>query len=421
MELRTRLELPEKLAFLLQPSRYKVAYGGRGGAKSWAFARALLLQGTQTPMRILCTREVQKSIKDSVHKLLSDQIQTLGLGYFYEVLQTEIRGLNGTEFIFAGLSDQTAESIKSYEGVDRCWIEEAQVVSKRSWEILTPTIRKPGSEIWVSFNPNLDTDETWKRFVVAPPDGAVVVKVGWQDNPWLTEELEAERQHCLRANPDDYDNIWEGQPRAAVPGAIYAKEITKAQEDGRVLNLPYDPLLKVHVVCDLGFNDAMAIILVQKNVSELRLIDYIEDSHRTLDDYSAELKEKRLNFGRMFLPHDAEHKLLAAGGQSVAHIMRRLGWDVHIVPNQDRESGIKVARMIFGRCYFDHKKAARLVECLKRYHRNIPTTTNEPSTPVHDEFSHGADAFRYMALVVDQMNNENRKLEPIKYKPMGIV
>jgi len=138
-------EFPEKLQFLFNPKRYKVAHGGRGSGKSWGFARALLLQGASEPLRILCTREVQKSIKDSVHKLLTDQIEALGLGWFYQVLENEIRGKNGTEITFAGLATHTIESIKSYEGVDRVWVEEGQVVRKRSWDVLIPTIRKPGS------------------------------------------------------------------------------------------------------------------------------------------------------------------------------------------------------------------------------------------------------------------------------------
>src|SRR5574343_562163 len=149
---------PLKLQGLFKPMRYKVAYGGRGSGKSWAFARALLIQASEKPLRVLCGREVQKSIKQSVHTLLKDQIQELGLGQFYDVLETEIRGKNGTQFSFAGLASHTVESIKSFEGCDIVWIEEAQTVSKKSWDILIPTIRKPNSEIWVTFNPDLDTD-----------------------------------------------------------------------------------------------------------------------------------------------------------------------------------------------------------------------------------------------------------------------
>src|SRR6185437_15618646 len=154
---------PEKLSYLFKPKRYKVAYGGRGGAKSWGFARALLILGAQKPLRILCTRETQKSIGDSVHKLLDDQIKLLGLEKFYEVQKSAIIGANGTEFIFAGIR-QNVHNLKSYEACDICWVEEAQTVSKSSWDVLVPTIRKEGSEIWVSFNPDLETDETYQRF-----------------------------------------------------------------------------------------------------------------------------------------------------------------------------------------------------------------------------------------------------------------
>ena len=416
----TVVRFPPKLEFLFQPARFKVCYGGRGGAKSWGFARALLVMAAARPLRILCTREVQKSIKDSVHKLLGDQIQQIELGYFYEVLATTIKGKNGSEFIFSGLADQTVESIKSYEGIDIVWVEEAQVVSKRSWVILIPTIRKNDSEIWVSFNPELDTDETYRRFVVDPPPNAVVVKIGYADNPWFPRVLEEERLYCQRTQPEDYGNIWEGNCRAAVSGAIYANELTQAQEKGQFCNLPYDPALKVHVVADLGFNDQMSLILCQRNMSEVRIIDYIEDTHRTLDDYSAQLKNKHMNWGTLYLPHDAKHKTLSGHGKSVEEIMRKLGWRTQIVPGLTIEEGIKVARMALKRTWFDKAKAERLIECLKRYRRSIPVTTGEPGAPVHDEFSHGADAFRYMAIVADSMRNEER-MAPIAYNNTGIV
>lgn len=209
--MQANVQFPEALQFLFEPHRYKVAYGGRGSAKSWGFARSLLVQAASRKMRILCTREVQKSIKDSVHKLLSDQIQAMGLGGHFDVLNTEIRGINGSEFIFGGLADHTVESIKSYEGIDVCWVEEAQSVSKRSWDILIPTIRKEGSEIWVTFNPELDTDETYKRFVENSPTDSVVVKMNWRDNPWFPPVLNQERLDCFRTNKEDYDTR-QGRP-----------------------------------------------------------------------------------------------------------------------------------------------------------------------------------------------------------------
>jgi phage terminase large subunit len=399
-------EFPEKLQFLFDPKRYKVAHGGRGSGKSWGFARALLLQGASEPLRILCTREVQKWIKGSVHKLLTDQIEALGRGWFYQVLENEIRGKNGTEITFAGLATHTIESIKSYEGVDRVWVEEGQVVRKRSWDVLIPTIRKPGSEIWVTYNPELETDETHQRFAINPPPEAVVVQVNYSDNPWFPAELEAERKHSALVNPKDYAWIWEGQCKPAVAGAIYYDEVAKAEQEGRIANAPYDPLLKVHIIFDLGWNDAMSISLVQKHSSELRIIENIEDSHKTLDYYSALLKDKRMNWGHVYLPHDGRHKDYKTG-KSAQEIMQAMGWEVKITPNMSIEDGIRMTRLCFGRMYFDKAKCARLVQCAKRYRRAINQQTGEAGTPFHDEWSHGADNLRYIAVNAEDMTNED--------------
>jgi phage terminase large subunit len=409
---------PNKLDFLFEPHRYKVAYGGRGSGKSWSMARALLIKAANEPTRVLCAREIQRSIKQSVHTLLNDQIQSLGLGAFYEVLESEIRGLNGSTFSFTGLATNTVESIKSFEGCDIVWVEEAQTVSKKSWDILIPTIRKPDSEIWVSFNPNIDTDDTYKRFVIEPPENARVVKVNYTDNPWFPEVLEIERLHSIKTNPD-YENIWLGECKAAVDGAIYSNEIREAQEGNRITTVPYDPMMKVHVVMDLGWNDSMSVILCQKGISDLRVIGYIEDDHRTLDSYSAQLKNLPYNWGTMFLPHDGQSKDFKHG-ISAEEIMKKLGWDIRIVPKADIESGIKLARMNFHRIYFD-KSAQRLVECLKNYRRSINSATNEPGAPLHDEYSHGADAFRYLCTSIESMKNESWSKEKIQYTNRGIV
>lgn len=411
---------PQKLQFLFQPARYKAIRGGRGSGKSWGCARALLIMAAQRPLRVLCTREIQKSIQQSVHQLLRDQIEALGLDSQYEVLQTEIRGKNGSQFFFSGLSDQTAESLKSFEGVDVCWCEEAQAISRRSWDILIPTIRKAGSEIWVTFNPQLESDETYRRFVTSPPPGCVSIEMNHADNRRFPAVLEAERQHAeATMRREDYAHIWEGQCKPAVDGAIYFDQMARAN----ISHVPHDALLKTHAVWDLGFNDSMAIILTQKVASEIRVIHYIEGTQRTLADYSAELKELRLDgqplqWGYHFLPHDGFAKRHQTGKQD-AEILQGLGWAVRKTPQMDVEQGIKRARDIFARVWFNRERAARLVECLKRYRRQINATTGEPGNPVHDEFSHGADAFRYLALTADQMTNETRA--PIKYRPNGVI
>lgn len=381
--------------------------------KSWSFAQALLILGAKEKMRILCTREVQKSIKDSVHKLLSDQIKRLGLESFYQVLNTEIRGKNGTEILFSGLSDQTADSIKSFEGVDVTWVEEAQTVTKRSWDILRPTIRKAGSEIWVTYNPELETDATHVMFVVKPPSDAVVVEVNWQDNPWFSAELEAERLDCLKNQPKDYDNIWEGKTKPAVAGAIYYDEITAMEKEGRIRTVPRNPTLPVHRIWDLGFNDLMAVILVQRIVSELAIVGYVTGSRRTLADYIAEFKSddryRNWNWGIDYLPHDGftqRHQT----GKSDADVLRGLGCKVEQTPSMTVEQGIRAARTIFPRVYIDKDATASsnedfpgLVECLKRYRRHINKQTQTAGAPLHDQHSNGADAFRYLALNADRL------------------
>ena len=403
------IEFPDKLAFLFEPHRYKVAYGGRGSGKSWSFARALLIQGAQKPMRILCTREIQKSIADSVHKLLADQITSLKLSAFYDVQQAYINGKNGTEFSFAGLQQHTIDSIKSYEGVDIVWVEEAHAVVKKSWDVLLPAIRKPGSEIWAGYNPQLESDETHQRFVVTPPPDCVSVLMNYNDNPWFPAVLEQERLHAKATmKPEQYAHIWEGKCMPAVEGAIYFEQMSQAES--RIANVPHDGLLKTHVIFDLGWNDAMTIILAQKIAGEIRIVHYIEGHQRTLAEYSAELKsltldDQPINWGHVYLPHDGYSKRHKSG-KSDAEVMGQLGWTVMPVPNMHVEQGINRVREVFPRTYFNRDRTGRLVECLKRYRRQINQQTNEPGAPLHDEYSHGADVMRYLAVVADQLSND---------------
>lgn len=402
-------EFPEKLRFLFAPMRYKVAYGGRGSAKSWSFARALLIQAAASPLRVLCTREVQKSIKDSVHALLKDQIQALGMGSVFEVLETEIRCANGSRFLFGGLAQHTIESIKSFEGVDRVWVEEGQAVSKRSWDVLIPTIRRPGSEIWVSYNPELESDETHQRFTINPPDDCISALVNYSDNPWFPEVLEKERLRCKQKDPQAYPNIWEGKCKPAVEGAIYYNELERMQADDQICRVPYDPMLKVHIVLDLGWNDLMTVSFVQTLRSEVRIIEYSECDHTTLDQLSADWKAMRLNWGRVWLPHDGFNRDFKTG-KSTEEILKGLGWDVanrKEITEVSIEEGIRLTRMMLGRTFIDSKKAGTLVERLKRYRRQINQTTNEAGAPLHDEASHGADNARYIAVNASNMTNDD--------------
>ena len=408
----TAIEFPKKLRPLFEPKRYKVMYGGRGGAKSWGVARALIIQAAAAPLRILCAREVQKSMKDSVHRLLKDQIAAMGYGHFFEVLDNEIRGKNGSLFLFSGLQSHTVDSIKSFEGVDRVWVEEGHGVSAKSWDTLIPTIRKPDSEIWITLNPDMDTDDTYIRFIAAPSDDTWLCEVNWRDNPWFPDVLEQERLKAERIDPEGYQHIWEGKPRRVAEGAIYRHEIDALFVDNRVRDVPYDPLLPVHTIWDLGWNDSMTIIMVQRGPMDVRILDYIEESNRTLDWYVAQLEKRPYRWGTDYIPHDGKAKDFKTG-KSTEELLGDMQRTVEVLPMTSIEEGIKAARLMFPKVYFDKGKAARLVECLKRYRRNINQRTNEAEGPRHDEYSHGADGFRYLGQAVDLMNNESGvKLRP---------
>jgi phage terminase large subunit len=414
-----RIEMPDWHEGLMRPARYKVMYGGRGSGKSWTVARALVLLAASRQLRVLCTREVQESIKDSVHRLISDQIDALGLGGYYEITEREIRSVAGSSFIFSGLASQTVESIKSFEGVDIVWCEEAQTIVKRSWDILTPTIRKPGSEIWLTLNPKLETDETWVRFVQSPRSDSFVVKVNWRDNPWFSKELDDERVDTQRRDPDSYPNIWEGEPLRVAEGAIYRYEMDALYKDERIRNVPYDPILPVHTVWDLGWNDSMSIAFVQRSASEVRIVDYLENRNQTLAWYVGEILKRPFRWGVDFIPHDGAARDFKTG-MSTEELLKKMDRNVSVLPVHSVEEGIKAARLLFPRCYFDKDKTGRLIECLKRY-RRVVAKNGEAMSPLHDEFSHGADCFRYVGQAVDKMTGGYRKLEKIRYSTAGIV
>ena len=405
-----RVSIPAKLAELYAPWRYKVLHSGRGAGKSHSVAQVLLDIAAQRTMRVLCGREIQKSMKDSVHRLLRDYIASMGLGQFYEVTDTEIRGINGSVFLFSGLRQHTVESIKSFEGIDIVWVEEAQTVSKRSWDVLIPTIRKPGSEIWMTLNPDMETDETYTRFVLNADEDMLVIQMNWRDNPWFAEsEMAAERERDQRTkSEEDYRNIWEGEARTVAEGAIYRREILSVVADGRLTDLPYDPARPVFTAWDLGWNDAMAIIMFQVTPHAVHIINYLEDSHRTLDWYVGELEKNAYRWDTDYLPHDARAADFKTG-QSTEDILAGMGRRTYVPAGMPVvNDGIRAARMMFPRVYFDRNKAARLFECLKRYRRDISTRTQEARLPLHDEYSHGADAFRYLAAVVEHALRRSR-------------
>lgn len=398
MEINLNLSIPRAFSELFSACRYKVYYGGRGGAKSWAFADTLLLKAIEKPLRVLCARELQVSIADSVHRLLSDRIESLGLSAFYQIQAKTITGLNGSEFLFKGLRHNATE-IKSTEGIDICWVEEAEKVSQASWEILIPTVRKEGSEIWVSFNPKNATDPTYKRFVMDPPPDSVVRKVSYQDNPFFPEVLELERLDLLRRDPEAYRHVWEGEFDTRYSGAIYAKWLADLQDKGRISDkVVHDPAYPVFTLWDLGYGDTCVQWFFQAAPSEVLLIDYYEDNGEGIGPYCDNLKAKPYMYGAHYVPQDAGRKLMEANGRSIVEqAWKDHGVRMTIIPETTHANRHAGLRKVLPSCWFNGEKCKLGIEALMAYHFEYDENLQRfKKDPVHDWASHASTALELL-------------------------
>ncbi len=386
---------------LLKPSRYKAAYGGRGSGKSQFFAELMIARALAQPgLRALCCREVQKSLKESAKKLLEAKIQTLGMGDQFDVQETQIKTPGGGVIVFAGLQDHTSESIKSYEGFDIAWVEEAQTVSQRSLNLLRPTIRAPGSELWFSWNPRFDTDAVDKMFRGAElPTNSVVVGVNWDGNKLFPAELKQERLDCQRQQPEQYDHIWEGGYATVADGAYFAKGIAAAREQNRIIELARDPLMSVRAYWDIGVRDATAIWIVQQKGEHLRFLDHYEAVGQDLAAHLEWLRTNNYEAAECVLPHDGARHDAVTAIRYEDHI-RSAGFAVRTVPNQGKGAAMKrveAARRLFGQMSFDAVKCAKGLKAIGWYHEK----KNEGGYgvgPDHDWSSHSADAFGLAAV-----------------------
>jgi phage terminase large subunit len=291
-------------------------------------------------------------------------------------------------------------------------MEEAQNVSKKSWNIVVPTIRKPGSEIWVSYNPELESDETHQRMVVNPPEGAKVVKTSYRDNPYLSEEIKRDMADLKLRDPDEFEHVYEGVCRPAVQGAVYKEQLIAAEKEGRITRVPYDASRPVDTFWDLGFGDNVAIWFAQGIGFEFRLVDFVTDSLKDVAFYLKELGQRNYTYRTAFLPHDARARTLAAGGRTVQQLVEAGGYKVKIVPNLSETDQMSSTRAIFNRCWFDAEKCAEGIQALKHYRYEFDEALGVFSrVPLHDWASHASKAFQYFAVAIREPERERARVE----------
>ena len=421
------LETPRAFLPLLKPARYKGAYGGRGGAKSHFFAEEVLLRAIEEPIRIICIREVQNSIRDSVRQLLVDKIQALELGAHFEVLDAEIRVHNGGLINFKGMQSYNAANIKSLEGYKIAWVEEAQTLSQHSLDLLRPTLREEGSELWFSWNPRFNTDPVDAFFRKHPPPDAVSVCVNWSDNPWFPGVLRREMQHDFATDPDKAEHIWNGAYYTG-EGTILAKWVAKAEREGRIHNgVHYDPMgAPLEVTSDIGFRDTATWWYWQRRLGGFALVDYDQDIGLDADDWIPRIQERisllGAQLGKIWLPQDAKAKTFQSKHSAVERFLLAFGAQkISIVPAVKVADRINAARFVMPRCEFNKTRCEEGLNGLRawsfEYNEETQILSREPR---HDWASHPGDGFSYGAVVMQEIiEKEEPKPEPLRGITVG--
>jgi phage terminase large subunit len=400
-----------------QPSRYKGAHGGRASGKSHDFAERLIERCLKSKTRAVCIREVQISLKESVRQLIIDKIQAFGLGQLFEVLEAEIRGPHGSLIIFRGMQSYNAETIKSLEGYDIAWIEEAQTLSATSLKMLRPTIRAPGSEIWATWNPRHDTDAIDVLLRGSrPPRNAIVIQVNYCDNPWLPAEMLEEMEDDRARDPDQAAHIWDGAYEIITEGSYYAALIATVEKEGRIGDFPYDPALSVLTAWDIGMDDYTAIWFLQENGQEVRAIDYFETSGEGVEDIIKQAlfelvpADQRIpemqverpvpfqRYGRNYLPHDVQVREWGAGRSRLATLREHGVKDVNVGIACGPAERVNAGRALLPFMRFNKATCDLGIKRLRNYSRKLNKTLETYGGPLHDENSHGADAFGEFAV-----------------------
>ena len=412
-------EVAEVFEPLLEPARYKGAYGGRGSGKSHFFAEQLVEDSLyHRGLLSVCIREVQQTLKHSSKRLIEKKLIDLGVGGEFRVFSDRIQTPGDGIIAFQGMADHTAESIKSLEGFGRAWVEEAQTLSLRSLTLLRPTIRADGSEIWAGWNPRRKSDAIDEFLRASRPKDAVVVEANWRDNPKFPKVLDDERVLDLEKYPDRYDHIWEGGYAKALEGAYYARELAQARVEKRICRVAADPLLPIHAVFDIGGAgaraDALAIWIVQWVGREIRVLDYIEGVGQVLAYYINELRSRGWGKAKVILPHDGVNANNITGKTYEDHV-REAGFDVRVIKNQGSGAAmmrIEAARRLFPQIWFNEATTEAGRDAIGYYHERKDEARNMGLGPEHDWSSHAADAFGLMCVAYEPPGNNKPWAQP---------
>jgi phage terminase large subunit len=431
------LDIPTAKVFtpLLEPARYKGAYGGRGSGKSHFFAEDGIDHAIRWKsisgegLRMLCFREIQKSLKESAKFLIESKLRKFGIGERdgFKVYTDRIQTPGDGVIAFTGMQDHTADTIKSYEGFHIAWGEESQSISSHSLSLLRPTIRweseerSLSSELWFSWNPRFKSDAVDRLLRgEATPTNTTVVKANWSDNRWFPKVLEEERLDCLRIDPDGYDHIWEGGYATVTSGAYYARHIVEARQQNRITSVTVDPLMTIRLFVDIGGtgakSDAFTIWAAQFIGTSIRWINYYEAVGQPLATHLVWLREQGYtpNKAQIWLPHDGKtnDKVYDVSYESA---LRQAGYQVTVVPNQGKgaaKARIEAGRRLFPSMMFDAKKCEAGLGALGWYHEKKDEQRNIGLGPEHDWASHGADAFGLGCIVFEPAKPKKPKNKP---------
>lgn len=425
VKVQLKIEVPKefKVLFNLDSDlRHIVLYGGRASGKSTSVALSLLILGMNKKLRILCTREVQNSIADSVHKLLSDLIFKYKLNT-WEVQKDIIRNKQtGSEIFFKGLHNNS-QSIKSIEGIDIVWVEEAQSVSADSINTLVPTIRKAGSRLIWTFNRLTENDPVWELIVKKADNRTFVQKINSDAiESLLSKEIIEEREKMRLDNPEMFGHVWLGEPMTAKTGSVFGKQLAQARSEGRITKVPYDASTGVYTAWDLGIGDSTVIWFFQVVGREIHFIDHYEGSNEDLGHYISYIQNKPYQYTTHFLPHDSKARELQTGMTRVEFFNNHGIYNIEVLRPTNFSLGQDdidlVARPKFSLCWFDEEKCQRGLECLRAYHYEYDNKNKLlRNKPEHDWSSHSSSAFIYALMAKTEQLDVKLKVKFKSYTP----